>query len=310
MKHNKKGFTLIELLVVMSIIALLLSILVPALGRARAQAQLMKDGTQVKSIGVGWVNWTADHNGMYPVPGLEKRLPDPVIGNQKGVGREDYTQNDHASLLSMCIMNNLFTPDILIAPTEPNGSVYLKDDYSWEDYDPTSNGWVFWDESFENNLNGDITSGSVCNNSYGIMPLTGEHRKNNWKVSAHLSSQYIQIGTRGPVDGVIDFDEPSYSLSFHGIPREWKGVVGFGDAHIEVLDTFYPQVATYVNDAGETARDNIFFEDTTATDPSYGTGLGTGHDTVLTHIKAGGITGNPENNSGPKYGEVTEFLFD
>jgi len=53
MKQHKKGFTLIELLVVMSIIALLLSILVPALGRARAQAMILKDSSQVKAIADG-----------------------------------------------------------------------------------------------------------------------------------------------------------------------------------------------------------------------------------------------------------------
>ena len=71
MKHNttKKGFTLIELLVVMSIIALLLSILMPALGRARAEAMLTKDMTQVKSIYSGFTFWSPSHNGKYPLPG-------------------------------------------------------------------------------------------------------------------------------------------------------------------------------------------------------------------------------------------------
>ena len=81
MKQHKKGFTLIELLVVMSIIALLLSILVPALGRARAQAMILKDSSQVKAIADGWTTWTSDHDGSFPIPGLEQRLQDPVIGD-------------------------------------------------------------------------------------------------------------------------------------------------------------------------------------------------------------------------------------
>jgi len=312
MKHNKKGFTLIELLVVMSIIALLLSILVPALGRARAQAQLLKDGTQVKGIGTGWVNWTGDHDGYYPVPGLEKRLKDSVLDMfQKGVGREDYTVNDHGSLLSLCIMNNLFTPDVLVAPTEPNGNVYSKDDYDYDVYDSTSSGWTFWDEEFKNELTASFSTDEVCNNSYGIMPLTGEHRLNNWKISARHSSSCILIGTRGPESGVIDMDDISLSLGFHGIANEWKGVLGFGDAHTEILDTFYPAEATYIDSGtGETRRDNIFAEETEAADARYGTGQGSGSDTIITHISAGSITGNPESPDPPKFGEVSTYRYD
>ena len=97
-RRNGIGFTLIELLVVMSIIALLLSILMPALGRARAEAMLTKDQTQVKAIYSGFSFWSPSHNGKYPIPGLEQRLPDPSTGMYiKGRGPEDLFQNDHTS---------------------------------------------------------------------------------------------------------------------------------------------------------------------------------------------------------------------
>ena len=306
MKHRKKGFTLIELLVVMSIIALLLSILVPALGRARAQAMLLKDGSQVKAIADGWTTWTSDHEGAYPIPGLEQRLEDPVIGDfVKGRGPEDVSLNDHGSMLSMCIMQNLFTPDILWAPTEPNGGVYIDDDYIFDIYDPTPNGWVFWDPNFDNALSDNPASAEDCNNSYAIMPIAGERRFQHWGISLQNDSGYAVLGTRGPALGDIDMANPSISLGFHGITNEWKGIIGYGDNHTEVTDTFYPENVSYTSAGGMTTPDNLFEEETEAIDPAFGSGDGTGHDVILSHIAIGEID---ENNG--KYGGVTGFRHD
>ena len=61
--RNSTGFTLIELLVVISIIALLVSILMPALSKSREQARSVVCKTHLRSIGVSISLYTEDFDG-------------------------------------------------------------------------------------------------------------------------------------------------------------------------------------------------------------------------------------------------------
>jgi len=63
--RTTKGFTLVELLVVISIIALLLSILMPTLGRARAQAKQITCLNLTRQFGTMALLYTQDNNGKY-----------------------------------------------------------------------------------------------------------------------------------------------------------------------------------------------------------------------------------------------------
>jgi len=66
MKKNNFGFTLVELLVVIGIIALLVSILMPALSSAREQAKKTVCAANLKTFGIGLQMYAHENNDFIP----------------------------------------------------------------------------------------------------------------------------------------------------------------------------------------------------------------------------------------------------
>src|SRR5688572_17804669 len=73
---KRRGFTLVELLVVIGIIALLIAILMPALSKAKEQANRVACMSNLKQLGIALNLYTTDHKGWFPAPGANARRED------------------------------------------------------------------------------------------------------------------------------------------------------------------------------------------------------------------------------------------
>jgi prepilin-type N-terminal cleavage/methylation domain-containing protein/prepilin-type processing-associated H-X9-DG protein len=62
-RNQKRAFTLVELLVVIGIIAVLIGILLPALGRAREAASKTACLSNLRQLTTGWIMYANDHKG-------------------------------------------------------------------------------------------------------------------------------------------------------------------------------------------------------------------------------------------------------
>ena len=67
---KRKAFTLVELLVVIGIIATLIAILMPALGRARESTQRLSCLSNMRQLGMAMMMYVQDNKGKFPAAGV------------------------------------------------------------------------------------------------------------------------------------------------------------------------------------------------------------------------------------------------
>jgi hypothetical protein len=208
--------------------------------------RFLRDAAQIKQIQEAWILFAREFDERFPTPAV---IPHHTRPNQSREG-PNVTLNTTANVHSMCILQNYYSPEICVSPREPNANVMVCDDYNWEAYDPAAG--VFWDPAFRADLE------DMSHVSYASMPLFGRRYDEQWMEL--YDHRFAMIGTRGPKDGVPD--PKSVTCAFFGSRKKWVGNVCFNDNHVDVLDTFTPRKAVYLDATGAEQPDNIFrFDD-------------------------------------------------
>lgn len=301
MKNKKNGFTLVELLVVISIIALLIGILLPALQGVRNSARQLKDGTQVRGIHSGLVSFANQNNELYPSADILDKF-DNTEDNSGGVnaGRsKDRTGSNWSILLFQGIMDY----EVLVSPSEVNPDIRLPQfgetpgDSELNLRRPTravNPDRAVYDPQFRgspvdpnpNNTPEGTRSGF---NSYAHAAVWGGSTTSanactrfthTWSTITPLSSIAV-VGNRGPTyeisgnngaqpqeDWELTDDEigtGSFTLRIHGPSDSWEGNIGYNDGSVSFEKTPNPdngpRPVRFNDDPSQPAYNDNFFVD-------------------------------------------------
>lgn len=135
---RRSGFTLVELLVVIGIIALLISILLPSLAKARDAATRIACAANLRQLGVFTLMYAEDHKGVLPSQGPNTQMR---MGSHWGnysmssflnrYLKVSDTYNPSGTEANNIAANTRFsTPQLLICPAAQRRSNYYRIGYA------------------------------------------------------------------------------------------------------------------------------------------------------------------------------------
>jgi prepilin-type N-terminal cleavage/methylation domain-containing protein len=236
MKSKRIAFTLIELLVVISIIAVLIGILLPALGAARTSARKSQSTSRIKGCQQSLVTFAQFNNTYYPgvnSNGKALRVSDPDMDTTIGATSDSIIGHLVTARYEQLFDSQYFNGEFAISPQDDKRN-------GWQDGEVTSDNYTYCMLRLEFNAMKDG----------GFLDQT-QLRHKEWRNT--INSQAVVMSDRNI--GLNDNNAKVESVWVND-EGDWRGVMVWNDNHAK-FESDHRQPLQYGNGSYR-EKDNVF----------------------------------------------------